>query len=67
MERKEYSCPSVEVIDVTSESSVICASFEFSDEEIDTGGRARGRRGSWGNLWEEERPQDNNPFRSRNY
>ena len=67
MERKEYISPSVEVVDVTSENGVICASFEISDEEINTGGRTRRRRGSWGNLWDEENTQDNYPLRSRDY
>ena len=53
MEKREYIKPSIQVEDLL-EYSMICASIVIDDEEINTGGRAQGRRGSWGDLWSEE-------------
>lgn len=53
MEKREYIKPSIQVENVL-ETSMICASIEISDDEINTGGRAQSKRGSWGNLWDED-------------
>lgn len=55
MDRREYLCPSIELIDYMSEQNVICASLEISDDEINTEGRTQiKRRGTWGDLWAED-------------
>lgn len=60
MKKREYIKPSIQVEDLL-EHSMICASIVIDDEEINTGGRVRGKRGSWGDLWDGNNPQDNYP------
>ena len=53
MEKREYIKPSIQIEDIL-EINMICASIYISDEEINTGGRIQERRGTWGNLWNED-------------
>ena len=50
---KAYIKPAIEVNDIRLESQMMTAS-SLNDEETTGGQLGRGRRGSWGNLWDSE-------------
>ena len=52
MDKKAYIAPEMEVMNVETEA-MIAQSFVVDEEgQDDVTGNSRGRRGSWGNLWE---------------
>ncbi len=52
MNKKAYIAPEMEVMNVETEA-MIAQSFVVDEEgQDDVTGNSRGRRGSWGNLWE---------------
>ena len=56
MNKKEYITPAMEVLNVETVEMIATSVAMFSDE-VDTTSKgaqlAGGRRGSWGNLWED--------------
>ena len=67
--KQEYIKPKIQVVELEPVNT-LSASFGFSDEEINTGGRAQERRGEWGNLWasdELEKQLYNSRTRRRTY
>jgi len=56
MNKKAYITPAMEVMNVETVEMIATSLAMFSEEdEVDTttGQLAGGRRGSWGNLWED--------------
>ena len=52
---KTYIKPTVEITNIRLESQMMAGSDPSLNDEVTTGGQlGRGRRGSWGNLWDEE-------------
>jgi len=54
MNKKAYITPAMEVVNVET-VEMIAASMRMYDETVDTASEqlGGGRRGSWGNLWED--------------
>ena len=53
MNKKAYITPEMEVMNVETEVMMLTASFEVDEEGRDNVTTdSRGRRGTWGNLWE---------------
>ena len=53
MNKKAYITPEMEVMNVETEAMMLTASFEVDEvgqDNVTTD--SRGRRGTWGNLWE---------------
>lgn len=62
MDKKEYTKPSMEIVEVEFESLMLGASNEFDVKDDTTNedawmsnGRRSNRRGEWGNLWAEDK------------
>ena len=58
MKKKEYIKPSVEVIEFEFEPLMLSASNQVDvfDKETDSdASMANGRRGTWGNLWADDK------------
>ena len=56
MNKKAYTAPTMEAMNVETVEMIATSLAMFSEDEVDTsteGGQlGAGRRGSWGNLWE---------------
>lgn len=56
IEKKEYIKPEIEVVSLEVQSQILSASNfnpESGDNYEDDEAGSTGRRGTWGNLWEE--------------
>ena len=51
IDKREYIKPELEIIE-TDGNEMISTSLLISEEETNTVGRVKERRGEWGNLWE---------------
>lgn len=51
MDKKAYIAPEMEVMNVET-VTMIATSFQIEGEQEVLDAESRGRRGTWGNLWE---------------
>ena len=52
MEKKAYIAPQIEVLEIES-VEMMATSFELKEEGGNEESLSNGRRGSWGNLWDD--------------
>lgn len=52
MDKKAYIAPEMEVMNVETETMIAMSVVVDEEGQDDVTGNSRGRRGSWGNLWE---------------